>query len=134
MTRRKTPVFRVTKLKRTYNRKTSTFNFNITYETTANTQTPRTKNIAEAFGLGTDNAQKFTILDNATLKIRQGDIVLITGDSGSGKSVLLKALKHDLGDEAADTRDLTINPTEPIIETVGKKTQQQLEILTKIGL
>jgi len=43
MTRRKTPVFRVTKLKRTYNRETSTFNFTITYETTAKTQTPRTK-------------------------------------------------------------------------------------------
>ena len=120
MTRRKTDVFRVTKLKRVYNRTTNTFNFNITYETTAKTQTPRTKNIAEAFGLGTDNAQKFTILDNATLKIRQGDITLITGDSGSGKSVLLKAIKHDLGTEAADTRDLNINQDEPIIETPAK--------------
>jgi len=134
MTRRKTDVFRVTKLKRTYNRETSTFNFNITYETTAKTQTPRTKNIAEAFGLGTDNAQKFTILDNATLKIRQGDIVLITGDSGSGKSVLLKAIKQDLNEEAVDTRDLNINQDQPIIETVGKNTTEALELLSKVGL
>jgi ABC-type lipoprotein export system ATPase subunit/GNAT superfamily N-acetyltransferase len=134
MTRRKTDLFRVTKLKRTYNRQTDTFTFNIQYETTAAKQTTRTRQVAEAFGLGTDNAQKFTILDNAAIKIRQGDITLITGDSGSGKSVLLKALKQDLGAEAADTKNLTINPTEPIIETLGKNTTEALELLSKVGL
>jgi len=134
MTRRKTEHFHITKLKRTFNRETSTFTFNIQYETAAKTQTQRTREVAEAFGLGTDNQQKFTILDNTNLKIQQGDIVLVTGDSGSGKSVLLKAIKHDLGDEAADTRDLTINPTEPIIETVGENTTEALELLSKVGL
>lgn len=134
MTRRKTDLFHITKLKRTYNRETSTFTFNIQYETAAKTQTSRTREVAEAFGLGTDTTQKFTILDNTNIHIQKGDIVLVTGDSGSGKSVLVKAIKQDLGDEAADTRDLNINPEAPIIETVGKNTKEAIEILSKVGL
>jgi ABC-type lipoprotein export system ATPase subunit/GNAT superfamily N-acetyltransferase len=134
MRHRKPDSYRITKLKRTYNRQTNTFTFNIQYETTAKTQTNRTQEIQAAFGLGTDQTQKFTILDNTNIKIRQGDIVLITGDSGSGKSVLLKAIKQDLGDEASDTHDLNINTTEPIIETIGENTNQAIELLSKVGL
>jgi ABC-type ATPase with predicted acetyltransferase domain len=134
MTHRKTDTFHINKLKRTYNRQTSTFNFNIQYETATTKPTNRTREVAEAFGLGTDNQQKFTILDNTDIKIRQGDITLVTGDSGSGKSVLLKAIKHDLATEAADTRTLAINATLPIVETVGKNTAQALELLSKVGL
>lgn len=134
MRHHKTDTYHITKLKRTYNRQTNTFNFNIKYETTTNKPTKRTQQVAEAFGLGTDTAQKFTILDNTDIRIRQDDIVYITGDSGSGKSVLLKAIKHDLADEAADTHDLTINPNESIVETVGNNLQQALELLSKVGL
>jgi ABC-type ATPase with predicted acetyltransferase domain len=122
------------KLKRTYNRKTDTFTFNISYQTAIDTPTPRTRAVAEAFGLGADQTQKFTLYDHTTLKIRPTDIVLITGDSGSGKSVLLKAIKHDLGTKAQDTHNLNINPNTPIIETVGKNTTQALELLSKVGL
>jgi ABC-type lipoprotein export system ATPase subunit/phosphoglycolate phosphatase-like HAD superfamily hydrolase len=126
--------FRITKLKRTYNRQTDTFTFNISYQTAVETQTPRTRAVAEAFGLGNDQAERFTLYDNTTLHIRPTDIVLITGDSGSGKSVLLKAIKQDLGTEAADTSDLHINPNTPIVETVGKNTTEALELLSKVGL
>ena len=57
--------------------------------------------VAEAFGLGVDEAQKFKVLDTE-LKIGPRDVVYITGDSGSGKSVLLRAIREDLGAEAAD--------------------------------
>jgi ABC-type lipoprotein export system ATPase subunit/GNAT superfamily N-acetyltransferase len=133
MTRRKEH-FRITKLKRTYNRKTDTFTFNISYETATNTQTLRTKAVAEAFGLGTDQTQRFTLYDNLKLHVHPTDIVLITGDSGSGKSALLKAIKTDLGKTAQDTRDLHINRNTPIIETVGKNTTEALELLSKVGL
>jgi ABC-type lipoprotein export system ATPase subunit len=131
---RKTDTFHITKLKRTYNRLTSTFNFNVQYETTAKHPTKRTREVQAAFGLGTDSTQKFVILDNTDIKIRQGDMVLVTGDSGSGKSVLLRAIKQDLGDEAADIRELIINQTAPIVETVGKNTAEALGILSKVGL
>jgi len=135
MTRRKrNEHFRIHKLKRTYNRETGAFTFNISYQTAVETQTPRTKAVAEAFGLGNDQTQRFTLYDNLNLHVRPTDIVLITGDSGSGKSVLLKAIKQDLGTETADTHDLNINPNTPIIETIGKNTTQALELLSKVGL
>jgi energy-coupling factor transporter ATP-binding protein EcfA2 len=133
MTRRHEKL-RIHKLKRTYNRKTDTFTFNISYTTAPATTTNRTKQVAEAFGLGTDQTRRFTLYDNTTIKIHPTDIVLITGDSGSGKSVLLKALKTDLAAQAQDTHDLKINPNTPIIETVGKNTTEALEILSKVGL
>jgi ABC-type lipoprotein export system ATPase subunit len=134
MRKRRPEHFHITKLKRTYNHKTDTFTFNISYQTAVNTQTPRTKAVAEAFGLGTDQTERFTLYDHTTIKIRPTDIVLITGDSGSGKSALLKAIKTDLGTQAQDTNDLNIRRDTPIIETVGKNTTQALELLSKVGL
>lgn len=134
MTRRKPEHFRITKLKRTYNRHTDTFTINISYETTVAAQTPRTRAVAEAFGLGTDQTQRFTLYENTTIKIRHTDIVLITGDSGSGKSALLKAIKHDLGTAAQDTRDLSLNRNTPIIDATGKNTAEALELLSRVGL
>ena len=132
--RHKQEHFRITKLKRTYNRQTNTFTFNINYETAAKALTPRTRTIAENFGLGTDSAQRFTLYDNIAIRIKPTDIVLITGDSGSGKSALLKAIKTDLGTTAQDTKDLHINPDKPIIETLGKTTAEALQTLSKAGL
>ena len=134
MTRRKTEHCYITKLKRTYNHQTSTFTFNISYETTPAQRTQRTTEVAEAFGLGNDQTQRFTLYDNTQIRIRPTDIVLITGDSGSGKSALLKAIKTDLGTQAQDTKKLDINPNQPIIETVGENTAQALELLSKVGL
>jgi len=134
MTHHKQEHFRITKLKRTYNHNTNTFTFNINYETAPTTLTPRTREVAEAFGLGTDQTQKFTLYDNVSLHIHPTDIVLITGDSGSGKSVLLKAIKHDLNTTAQDANQTRTNPHTPIIETLGKNTTQALELLSKVGL
>ena len=52
--------------------------------------------VAEGFGLGLDQWEKFVVYDNVELKIGPTDITLITGDSGSGKSVLLRALEKDI--------------------------------------
>ena len=132
--RHKQEHFRITKLKRTYNRATNTFTYNINYQTAPATLTPRTLTIAENFGLGTDTTQQFTLYDNITIHIKPTDIILITGDSGSGKSTLLKAIKTDLTTQAQDTKDLQINPNTPIIETLGKTTTEALALLSKAGL
>ena len=87
-------VFRVRKCRRLYDRSQGKFSFNISYETHTKI-TPRSLVVAEAFGLGIDEAQTFKVLD-AELKISPQDIVYITGDSGSGKSVLLRAIRSDL--------------------------------------
>jgi ABC-type ATPase with predicted acetyltransferase domain len=134
MTRHRQEHFLISQLKRTYNRQTDTFNINISYTTAPATLTERTKEVAEAFGLGTDKTRQFTIYDNVDIKIRPTDVVLITGDSGSGKSALLKAIKADLGAEVQDAKDTPINPNKGIIETVGESTKEAIENLSRIGL
>jgi ABC-type ATPase with predicted acetyltransferase domain len=132
MTRRRNEPFRITQLRRIYNREEEKFTFNISYETHTKI-TPRSLVVAEAFGLGIDEAQKFKVLD-ATLKIGPTDIVYITGDSGSGKSVLLRAIRADLGDEAIDLSEVAVDPDKPLIETVGATVEEGLELLSKVGL
>jgi ABC-type ATPase with predicted acetyltransferase domain len=124
--------FRIRKFHRTYDRVAGKFSFNISYETHTKI-TPRSLVVAEAFGLGIDEAQKFKVLD-AELKIGPRDIVYITGDSGSGKSVLLRAIRTDLGEDAIDLSEVFVDPDKPLIETVGATIEQGLELLSKVGL
>jgi ABC-type transport system involved in cytochrome c biogenesis ATPase subunit len=124
--------FRLRRFRRIYDREHGKFCFNISYETTVKL-TPRALVVAEAFGLGVDEAQKFTVLDTE-LKIAPTDIVYITGDSGSGKSVLLRALRGDLGDEAIDLSEVAVDVDKPLIETVGSTVEEGLELLSKVGL
>jgi len=78
------------------------------------------------------------IYDNVELKIGPTDITLITGDSGSGKSVLLKALekdiKQDLGLSYININDILPIIGKPLIETVGETLEEGLELLSKVGL
>jgi ABC-type lipoprotein export system ATPase subunit len=89
--------------------------------------------VAEAFGLGVDESKTFLVLD-CEMIIRPGDVVYITGDSGSGKSVLLRALKADLGSEAADMALCHVASDQPLIETVGRTVEEGLELLSRVGL
>jgi ABC-type transport system involved in cytochrome c biogenesis ATPase subunit len=134
LTHRKPEHFHVHQIKRTYDRKTDTFTIDIRYTTAPPTLTERTKEVAEAFGLGADQSRQFTLYDDVSIRVRPTDVVLITGDSGSGKSALLKALKADLGSDAQDIRDFNIAPDVPIIETLGKNTTQAIEALSQVGL
>ena len=132
ITRRHGEIFRIRQFRRIYNRDTDNFTFNISYETHTS-PTPRSLVVAEAFGLGIDETQKFTVL-NTDLKISPRDIVLVTGDSGSGKSVLLRAIKADLGDESIELSDIHVDSEKPLIETVGATVADGLELLSKVGL
>ena len=128
----RTEFFRVHRLRRTYDRQHGKFTFSISYSTAAKL-TPRSLAVSEAFGLGADEERTFPVLD-VELKIGSSDIVYVTGDSGSGKSVLLRAIKQDLGDEAVDVAELEVDRTKPLIETVGKTVEEGLELLSRVGL
>jgi ABC-type ATPase with predicted acetyltransferase domain len=131
--RRRQEYFRINKFRRVYDRSQNRFTFNIAYETAAKL-TPRSVAVAEAFGLGLDQQRKFVILDDVELKISPNDIVLITGDSGSGKSVLLRAFLEDLGGEGVDMARVHVEHDKPLIETVGKTVEEGLELLSRVGL
>ena len=136
MTRRREH-FEIHGYARRYDRQSGKFVIDIAYKTAAQI-TPRTIAVAEAFGLGVDQEQKFQIYDNVELKMGPKDIVLITGESGSGKSVLLKALKKDLFDAnlggIIDIADVVVEEDKPLIETVGHTVEEGLELLSRVGL
>jgi len=121
----------VRKIRRTYDKEAGKFTFRISYETTAQL-TPRSLVVAEAFGLGIED-RKFKILDTE-LTIGPKDIVYICGDSGSGKSILLRAIKSDLKSEAIDLSEIIIQEDKPLIETIGKTVEEGLQLLSEVGL
>lgn len=101
-------------------------------------RTSRVVDVAEMFGLGLDD-KTFTVLSNLELEIKQGDIVYITGQSGSGKSTILHELKNEMtkaGLKVSDFSDLKITD-EPIVDQVypGEKSlSKPLELFALVGL
>jgi len=125
--------FEIRKFARRYDRRTGKFIVDIAYKTKTDI-TDRTVKVAEAFGLGVDGFQEHVIYDNVELKIAPNDIVYITGDSGSGKSVLLRALEKDLRPETININDVEVEETKPLIDSVGKTFEEGLSLLSRVGL
>lgn len=97
--------------------------------------TDRTVKVSDAFGLGIDESKKFVVFDNFNIGINDNDVVYITGDSGSGKSVLLKELKKLFGSKKiASLEDVKIKDDEILVENVGTDTKSALKILSFVGL
>jgi len=131
--RRLREVFEITKIAKKFDRTSNTFNITISYKT-ATSITPRTLAVAEAFGIGVDQKRQHLLYDNIELKIIPNDIVYITGESGSGKSVLLKRLEKLLTPNTTNIKDVQINRKKPLIDTVGNSLQEGLELLSRVGL
>jgi len=125
--------FRIRKFTKKFDRKTGKYVINVAYKTKTDI-TDRTIAVSEAFGLGVNEFQEHVIYDNVQLKISPKDVVYITGDSGSGKSVLLRALEKDLGRKATNISGVHIEPAKPLIDTVGATVKEGLELLSRVGL
>lgn len=125
--------FKITRIAKKFDRKTGTFHISIGYKTAVDL-TPRTLAVAQAFGLGVDRQRAHVLYDNFELHIGSTDIVYITGESGSGKSVLLRHLEKLLMPDAVNIQKLKIERRKPIIETVGKTLNEGLSLLSQVGL
>ena len=93
----------------------------------------RVLGVAEAFGLGLDERRQVLFRD-FELRLGEGDVVYVTGDSGSGKSVLLHALKVDLGDRVVDIEGVDVEEGAVIIDAVGATLGEALSLLSRVGL
>jgi len=118
---------------RRYDEERGRYVYDISFRTRSQV-TPRTLKVAEAFGLGIDREQEHVVYRDFELKLTEGDVVYITGDSGSGKSVLLRALEEDLGDRAINIDDVAVATDKPIIDTVGETFRDGLRLLSRVGL
>lgn len=96
-------------------------------------RSPRVLEVAEAFGLGLEE-KHFTIYDNLELYINQGDIVYITGSSGSGKSQLLKILYEQMSPLKPTNIDSVSFEDKPLIDQIGNDTNEAIRILSAAGL
>lgn len=101
-------------------------------------RTQRVLDVAEMFGLGLDD-KTFTVLSGLELDVEQGDVVYITGQSGSGKSTILHELKNEMvkaGLKVADFSDIEISD-EPIVDQIypnEKSLNKTLELFSLVGL
>ena len=100
-------------------------------------RTDRVLEIAEAFGLGLDD-KEFVVFDNQPIEIEQGDVVYITGQSGSGKSTVLRELVQQMGFGPERLNVADIDRVElldkPLIDQIGKDTAEALNLLSIAGL
>lgn len=97
-------------------------------------RTPRVLECAEAFGLGLEE-KEFRIYDNLELNVNQGDMVYITGESGSGKSVLLRLLADQMSKDLKVCRIEDVQFDErPLCEQLGKTFSEACQLLSAAGL
>jgi hypothetical protein len=98
-------------------------------------RSPRVLEIAEAFGLGLDD-KEFVVFDQQDIEVQAGDVVYITGQSGSGKSCLLRLLAARMQDEGLQVADIdgVALREVPLIDQIGASTTEALNLLSIAGL
>ena len=103
------------------------------------TRCPRSQRVlemAEAFGLGLDD-KEFVVFQDLILEVNPGDIVYITGQSGSGKSLLLRDLERQMGERGKTVTNLdkvVLQEELPLIDQIGANTNDALRLLSIAGL
>lgn len=95
----------------------------------------RVLEIAEAFGIGLEDSE-FVVFDKLDLQVKDGDVVYITGQSGGGKSVLLRELARQMaerGKTVANLDQVTFDER-PLIDQIGKDTNDAVRLLAMAGI
>lgn len=98
-------------------------------------RSPRILEVAESFGIGLDD-KEFVVFDNLELKVKQGDVVYITGQSGSGKSLLLRELDKQMRERGKKVINLdeVVLEDRPLIDQIGKNTNDAIRQLSIAGI
>ena len=98
-------------------------------------RSPRVLEVAEAFGIGLED-KEFVVFDNLNIEVRQGDVIYITGQSGGGKSVLLRNLSAQMEAEGKSVINLDHIAFEdrPLIDQIGRDTNHAIELLAAAGI
>ncbi|NIA07876.1 MAG: AAA family ATPase [Actinobacteria bacterium] len=100
---------------------------------TAVEPTERVVQVAGMFGLGLDETREVVVLDNVEMAIEPGNVVYVTGQSGSGKSVLLSELKKQMSDWL-DLEALKVTLDKPLVDCFAGELSDALYYLSLAGL
>ena len=128
-----TTIIKAKRKARRYDEERGCYVYDVSFKTSA-PLTDRTIEVSRTFGLGVDEEKEHVLYRDFELRLAEGDVVYITGDSGSGKSVLLRAIEADLGGEAANIDEVEVDRDTPIIDTVGQSFREALGLLSRVGL
>jgi hypothetical protein len=98
-----------------------------------------TLKVAEMFGIGLDESYEVTLYDGLRLDVRPGDVVFVTGPSGSGKSVLLARLEEAIRGAWPAARVVSLAQTDlpadrAVIDLMSPPLEQALRLLSTAGL
>jgi len=101
--------------------------------------TERALGVAEMFGLGLDESYEVALYAGLVVDVRPGDVVFVTGPSGSGKSVLLRCLVEAM--RAAEPAARIVDLAEaappagvPVIEGLPAEFEEALHLASTAGL
>lgn len=91
--------------------------------------------MAEAFGLGLED-REFHVFKELPIEIAPGDVVYITGQSGSGKSQLLRELSRQMREQGLKVADIDQVQLEDkaLIDQLGSNMQEAIELLSRAGI
>jgi ABC-type ATPase with predicted acetyltransferase domain len=91
------------------------------------------------FGIGLDESYEVTLYNDLRLDVRPGDVVFVTGPSGSGKSVLLARLEEAIRGAWPAARIVSLAQTDlpvdrAVIDLMAPPLAQALHLLSTAGL
>jgi len=101
------------------------------YEFLPKTASLRSSQVMDHFGIGFEVGRK-VIADGLDLQIRKGEIVCFTGESGAGKSSLMRAVAKKM-EGVTDLNELQLRE-EPLIDHLGLSFEEGVELLSGCGL
>lgn len=95
----------------------------------------RVLEVAESFGLGLSD-KKFVVYKDLSIPIAAGDVVYITGQSGSGKSLALRDIAEALRARGlvVGNIDAVVLLDEPLVSQIGTDTTDALGLMNLAGL
>lgn len=104
--------------------------------TTRVKRSPRILEVAESFGIGLED-REFIVFDNLELQVKRGDIVYITGQSGSGKSLLLRELDKQMREremKVVNLDQIELDDTKALLDQIGSNTDDAIRLMGLAGV